>query len=1518
MTFSSIRLEGTILSSDLLDSIERGDKNGQEPRDFGFESGTKVKDEIASTWATAKALWTAYQSRLSNLREGSTGTTETRNLFVLPLFSLLGYSPELTEAETLNGKSYAISHRDKTCDAFPFQIVGPFAPDATIPPDRSTLDLKIKGQARMSPHALVQEYINLTEHLYGIVTNGHKLRLLRDSTRLIKLSFLEFDFERMFGEELFADFALLYRLLHASRMPANRQEASRSLIERYHQDSLESGSRIRDGLASAVAFAMQTIATGLLAHEKNDELRATVAADPDHAQILHQNLLRWLYRTLFLLVIEERGLHHYPDATLRQRRIYQDYYSLQRLRRLADRPQLADRRHSDLWGSMHQTLRLFEDCGKGSPLGIAPLGSFLFRGEGLKSLFQYQLDNSTLLKAINRLSIFQHPDTKNYMRVNYAALDVEEFGSIYESLLELRPRIIPDGEKSTFHYAQLAGNERKTTGSYYTPDSLVQQLISTALDPVLEKRLTDAKTPAEKEIALLSLKVCDPAVGSGHFLIAAAHRLSRRLAEIRAGDEALSLHVQRHALRDVVSHCLYGVDINPLSVELCKVSLWMLAMEPGKPLSFLDHHVQCGNALLGATPEALAKGLPDDAFKPIEGDDKEYCAKFKKANKEEAKLRKQVGDLFDRENKPWERLGNVPAAIAKLDTLPDDTPEAVRKKAETYENAIRSADYLNARFLHDAWCAAFVWRKCEPDEGGFAYPITNGELTKIERNPHNCPPWMREETQRLANEFQFFHWHLGFPEVFANGGFDIILGNPPWEEIRPEEKKYFTADHPDIGLIDNRAKRGKAIASLETNNPQAWNAWQWYRRILLGSAHFIHTSNQFPLSSKGNLSSATLFVDLTRRLLNESAAAGLVVPSGLATNEGTGPLFQDIMAKHNLESFFEFENRSKFFPNVDGRARFSLVTLASTAQREPMFGFLLGTINDLAEPDRLFSLKYSDLAAVNPNSCTCPTFKSRQSATLVASIHRRWPILSHETLENDWEATSSRMFDMSYSAALFQDEEFDDSLPLYEGKMITQFNHRFASVVINAQNPDRPANSETISITCLHDPYFRPTPRYWIARQDLEKKLGNNSTKPWLIQFCKITSPTNERTAILSVTPRAPAGDSLHQVYSPAGAIEQAALVGMLNSFCVDFVLREKMGGINLNHFVFRQLPVINRKTINSHNRQELRGGSLLWICSAIVELTYTAWDQEPFAVACGYDGPPFKWDEDRRFQLRCELDAIFFHLYLPCDESGAWKSARIAEGAVRDETETELAAIKSYFPTPRHAVAYIMDTFPIVRKKDIKATTELDASGSVIKKGSYLTKIRILDLYDQMLVSRREGKGWKSPLAITPASFRATHPPRLPDAITRTVYTEDEKLWLHFIRQFLLQARHEANLGLLVETWNLFSCPTNLIEQRTDTLASEELLSWKKTTLSAVPKRGFHDFVAGLHASGLIQVDRLTHQIALPEESSIRKLDKDEWINYEVSQALAILADRVDITSLLSGESELPEVIEILSYFAA
>ena len=1351
MNFPSLRLEGSILSADLLDAIAREDKHSQKPADFGLAGSAKVKDEIATTWAAAKTLWATYQSKIDGLKEGQTGASETRNLFVLPLLTLLGYQPEKADAEVMREKTYAISHRDPSRDGLPLHIMG----------WNDRLEIKRSaGGPRLSPHALVQEYLNLTEHLYALVTNGRQIRLLRDSSRLIKLSFLEFDFVRMFEEDLYADFAMLYRLLHASRMPANRQSAAGCILEKYHQDSVDSGSRIRDGLAVAVRFAMENVANGLLADVHNQALIDRLREDPSKAGELHQDLLRWIYRTLFLFVIEERGLNHSPDASLKQRRIYLDYYSLQRLRRLADRPQQADRRSHDLWSAMHQTLRLYEDGGKGLPLGVAPLGSFLFREEGLQALFQYRLDNRSLLDSLNRLSNFVHPDTKVRMRVNYGALDVEEFGSVYESLLELRPRIISSAEKLKFTYAQLAGNERKTTGSYYTPDSLVQCLLDSALDPVVEDRLDGVKGVEDREAALLSIKVCDPAVGSGHFLIGAAHRLAQRLAEIRAGEEALSPEVQRRALRDVVSHCLYGVDINPLSAELCKVSLWMLGMEPGKPLGFLDHHIKCGNSLLGATPEAVARGIPDDAFKPIAGDDKKYCANFKKENKKEAKNVKgeSQGSLFDRELKPWEALGDLPRAIANLDSMADDTPDAVRAKAEAYARAVASTGYLSSRFLHDAWCAAFVWRKCKTEDGGFDYPITNEIIHCIQRNPHDCPVWMRDEVMRLAEQYRFFHWHVEFPDVFhpwdtENGGFDVILGNPPWDMVELSEKEYFAERAPDIAAANSARRRQAMIEMLRVENPKLYRDFSESKQAIQYIRHFIQNAGILPLSSKGRINLYPLFTEAAANLASGRGRMGVIVPSAIAMDAYNAPLFRSLLDRELLVSLFDFENSGTLFPNVHRSYRFCLLTLGPSNGRLQLCYFA----HDPAEVDiheRRIELTASDLITFSPNTLAPPIFKEAGDKEIALRVYSRLGVFVNRRSGsiNPWQPVIQRMLSLSDRGDFFRriDELSESELlntsdwsRLYSGKVIHAFNHRFATF------DDKWRDS---SINQLRDESFAVRTEYYARAEEVRKRTKGKFPANWLLGFRDISRATDERTAIAAVVPYAGCDTHCRNIYfaerQPAIV---AVLVGNLNSFAFDFFARQKVIGTGIGATILEQLPVLPPATYavpcvwSSQSATPLSN----WLLSRVLELTYTAWDLEPFARDCGWNGPPFRWCEERRFLLRCELDAAFFHLYLPTEVNGEWRMANRADGCPYDETPEQLTELKQHFPTPRDAVAYIMDTFPIVRKKDEAA------------HGSYRTKETILKIYNAMQQAMATGQPYQTLLDPPPADPRCCHPPK-------------------------------------------------------------------------------------------------------------------------------------------------------------
>jgi hypothetical protein len=550
MNYPSIRLEGAILSPDILDRLD--DAPGQRPADFGMGGTARVKDEVARAWADAQDYWRIFQRKLDTLRTDSPATTETRQQWMVPLLGLLGYQLEYqARGVELNSKTYTISHRVTNRGNTPLHIIGYREP--------AGLDRKPeKVVLRMSAHAMVQEYLNLQDELYGLVTNGRVMRLLRDSSRLVKLTYLEFDLDRIFTDGLFADFAVFYRLLHASRLPQTVDTASTCWLERYHQDSLDSGARIRDGLSRAVKQAIHDFANGFLAHSANEALRRAIFAGELQPDAYYQYLLRLIYRILFLMVIEERDLIFPPGTDTTKREMYDYYYSLQRLRRLAEKRYLADRRKHDIWLSMLATFRLFEAGGPGHKLGIAPLAGDLFSPDAIGLLGRCTLGNDVLLGCVRSLGLYQHPDTGQIIRVNYAALNVEEFGSVYEGLLEYTPHFLPADNQIMFAFTQ--GDERAATGSHYTPDDLVQPLIKHSLDYLITEKLQEP----DAEKALLSLRVADIACGSGHILLAAARRIAAALAIVRTGEEQPAPAAFRTAVRDVICECIYGVDLNPL------------------------------------------------------------------------------------------------------------------------------------------------------------------------------------------------------------------------------------------------------------------------------------------------------------------------------------------------------------------------------------------------------------------------------------------------------------------------------------------------------------------------------------------------------------------------------------------------------------------------------------------------------------------------------------------------------------------------------------------------------------------------------------------------------------------------------------------------------------------------------------------------------------------------------------------------------------------------------------------
>ena len=723
MTAGAISTVGGLLTREFLERLDHGDTAlpGLKPTDFELAPSERLRDAVTRSWNRLAALWTAFKREEQALPDTDDSATRlTRERWLLPLLNELGFAG-LDAVQSLtpgsDGKTYAISHEWR--GRVPVHLMG-----WRTPIDRRTPGLP--GAAKASPHGLLQEFLNSSDaHLWGIVSNGRVLRLLRDNASLTRQAYVEFDLTAIFDGESFADFTLLWLCCHRTRFEGDTP--ARCLLEQWHKEAAAQGTRAREKLRSGVEQAIVCLGNGVLAHSANSELRARLRSGELTADDLQRQLLRVVYRMLFLLVAESRSLLLAPDAPADTKDRYERFYSMRRLCRLASARRGGA--HSDLWQALGVTMAAL-DIGDEPPqraareaLGLTSLGSLLWSQEEVADLAAARIDNAHLLEAVRHLA-FVHDDEARLLRpVDYQNLGTEELGSVYESLLELHA--VVDPEDRSFGLGSAAGSERKTTGSYYTPPDLISKLLDEALDPVI----AEARAKPEPEQALLDLKVLDPACGSGHFLIAAAHRIADALASVREGGTEPSPEASRAALREVVGNCLYGIDINPMAVELCKVSLWLESNTPGKPLSFLDHRIICGNSLLGTTPRLLAEGIPDAAFKPLTGDDKDHVSALRKANKKERKDRSQGVLTLD-----WSAFSDaahLATGLHRIDAAADDTAEQVAAKQEEYARLRASAPAEKAKLIADAWCAAFVARKTATDP-----PITDTTLRALQaRSP---------------------------------------------------------------------------------------------------------------------------------------------------------------------------------------------------------------------------------------------------------------------------------------------------------------------------------------------------------------------------------------------------------------------------------------------------------------------------------------------------------------------------------------------------------------------------------------------------------------------------------------------------------------------------------------------------------------------------------------------------------------------------------------------------------------
>ena len=852
------------------------------------------------------------------------------------------------------------------------------------------------------------------------------------------------------------------------------------------------------------------------------------------------------------------------------------------------------------------------------------------------------------------------------------------------------------------------GHARKITGSYYTPDELVQLLLASALDPVV-KRTVDAH-PERPVDALLELAIVDPACGSGHFLLAAARRLADRVARIRAGGTPTPDDYQ-HALRDVVRRCIYGVDMNPLAVEICKVSLWMESIDPGLPLTFLESHIRCGNSLIGTSRALMGEQVPDAAWAVLEGDDKKVTRSLKRLNREEIAGQRRLS--FE----PRNETGALRDEMRAVEQAPDTDAAALAEKQRKWKALLASEAYEHEKLVADAWCAAFLWPKDEPGPGVEAAPTTGPWLALRDRDMPPSPVLV-ETTRRIAEDYGLFHWELAFPHVFARGGFDVVLGNPPWERVKLQEQEFFAKREPSIAKARNASARKKLIAALPATNPVVWKEWSRATRAAQGLSHFVRQSGRYPLCGKGDVNTYALFAEHNWRVLAPRSCAGFIVPGGIVTDDTTKEYFQTLLARSALASVYHFENESLVFKGLHHAYRFVLLTIGESRQADLVFYARRAV--DLDDPRRHFALTPADFATLNPNTRTCPTFRSHRDAVINLTMYRRTGVLWREGDPdgNPWGLRFLRMFDMANDSGLFRTRadlasagwrlnagRFEQAgevvLPLYEGKMIHQFDHRFGTYEGQSGAQANQGKLPELDHVAHADPGRTTLPRYWVSEDEVAARLDEIWDRHWMIGWRDVTGTEKIRTVIACIIPRTAVNDKFLLMMPSTHAQLVAGLYANLSSIPFDYGARQKVGGVSLKYFTMRQLPTLRPGEYEMSAPWAPSIQIRDWLLPRVLELTYTARDLKAFAEDCGDDGAPFIWDPKRRLQLRCEIDAAFFHMY----------------GISRDDT------------------AYILDTFPVLQRSEKR------------EHGEYRTKRVVLETYDALAAAAAKSMPYDSPL---------------------------------------------------------------------------------------------------------------------------------------------------------------------------
>ena len=1202
-------------------------------------------------------------------------------------------------------------------------------------------DGESRGNVRRgrTPHGQILGYLSIADDesggkiRWGILTNGNVWRLYDYRTRPRSTAFYESKLENILASNDEDELRIFYLLFNRDSFIL-KDGATTTFLETAIQEGKRYEEKVAQDLSGIVFDDVFPKLVTALAERTNEDLST-----------IHRTALILLYRILFVLYAEDRDLLPVNDrsyATYGMRKHFRDDIR----KRIAEGTIFssnATKYHNNL-----TTLFRMIDKGDDS-IGLPPYNGGLFSDTAAPILSQVRIDDATIAPIIDALSHTKDEDGEARF-VNYRDMTVQQLGSIYERLLEHQPAKDASGA-ITIRPNPYA---RKDSGSFFTPLELVELMVDRTLEPLVEKRLEafknrskqladDERTTEErrKELqkldpaeAVLDLKVLDPAMGSGHFLVTAVDFLSDKIAEfiekvptipewldgrdayaspllervesIRAEitDRARKnrwrlnenqLTDQAIIRRMVLKRCIYGVDKNSLTVELAKVSLWLHSFTVGVPLSFLDHHLRCGDSLVGLRVTDMVNEL-----QRLGG---VYASSAVQSAQSATDAMLQIEAISDSDISEVQESAalfqGVEGATANLRSILDYF-SAVRwmtagmkvRERNAFEEPIRQT---LTDFSEDSYELLAEGPKQFSSDERVESSKTWTEFTDL---------WQNAKT--IADEEDFLHWEVAFPGVWQkwqdinpSGGFDAVIGNPPWERIKLQEVEWFATRAEHIALQQTAAGRRNAIRDLRKNDPDLADDFERAkeRADQLGKA--IRASGDYPLLGRGDINLYSLFVERAMHLIKPDGLVGLLTPSGIYGDKTAADFFRQISTRGNVYGLYDFENRRlgtdmpPYFPDVDSRFKFCALIFGGSNRvlGETKCAFFLHDTEEINDPDRCFSLTPDDFARVNPNTGNAPVFRTRRDAEITSRIYEQHPVLVDRSGKDEkraWPVRYRTMFHMTNDSGLFRttDELQSDGfypvqgnrwqrgqelyLPLYQGRMINQLDHRANSIGVNPSNTHNPFVSVPISDTEHSDPQFGPQFYFWVTETEVDQIF--QEMPGYAIGFHDFARTTDVRSAIAAVIPRAGIANTL-PILTPSAECSSDPtnysdyahlIVGNMNSFAFDYVARRKIQGTHLNKYILEQLPFIAPQDYASRfgtkTAREI-------VQKHVLRLTYTSHDMEPFARDLGYNGTPFKWDPEERRHLRARLDALYFHLY----------------GISNDDAE------------------YILSTFPIVRRED-------------------------------------------------------------------------------------------------------------------------------------------------------------------------------------------------------------------------